>query len=90
MSTISNIHTSTTTIIPVFAILFGVTAALFVPLIAERFWRCNAESRMMAKADKEVHVYYPSKVDNAHWEYFKPPPPIMKRKNSNEEWEDFI
>lgn len=45
---------------------------------------------MMAKADKEVHVYYPSKVDNAHWEYFKPPPPIMKRKNSNEEWEDFI
>ena len=67
-----------------------MVCALVVPLIAERVWQCQAQNRMMAKADKEVRVFYPSMADNTNWEYFKPPPSIMKRKNSNEEWEDAI
>ena len=62
-----------------------MVCALVVPLIAERFWQCHEDNRMMAKADKEVRVFYPS-IDNTNWEYFKPPP----SKNSNEDWEDAI
>ena len=59
---------------------------MVVPLIAERVWQCQEQNRMMAKADKEVRVFYPSMADNTNWEYFKPPP----SKNSNEDWEDVI
>ena len=62
--------------IPVFAIRFGVAAALR-PLMMDKLWRCQDADRMVNKVDKGLHF------NDITWEYYMYP----EKTREVDDWE---